>query len=164
MGDVDTLLRAAGRGNLTKVQELVESGLAPDSANEIGYTPLMSAARSYRVEVVEFLLEAGADPNAQTTDDGQGVLFSAVGETPSQPLRQARCVELLLKAGADPDLQSNRGDRALHWAAWFGCLEAARVFLAAGASLGADTSGKTPSEVARERGHSELADLLAGGD
>ena len=96
---IDKLLQAAGNGNGDRLRQLIEGGIDINATNELDYSPLMSAARSYRVEIVTWLTERGADVNA-VTSDGQYVLHAAIGETPSQPERQAACVDLLLQAGA----------------------------------------------------------------
>ena len=46
---------------------LLESGIDPNHENEFGKTPLMYAAQYNQYESVKYLLEYGANPNAQTT-------------------------------------------------------------------------------------------------
>ncbi|MCA8968344.1 MAG: ankyrin repeat domain-containing protein [Planctomycetes bacterium] len=154
-------LQAAGSGDLDAVQSLLAAGLDVDACNAIGYTPLMSAARSYRVEIVQLLLAAGADPNRRFEDDNS-VLHAATLETPSQPDRQATCVRLLLEAGADADVPNTAGITPLMQAAWFGCEPAVAELLDHGADPHAvDTTGRTAQDIARARGHAAIADLLA---
>ena len=105
---IDALLRAAATGELDAVRRLIATGTDVNATNEIGYTPLMSAARSYRTSVVRFLLEQGADPNA-VCSDGMTALHAAVGETPSLAEAQAECVRYLVEAGADVDARTNFG-------------------------------------------------------
>lgn len=158
--DAQRLLNAAGRGNLARVRECIAFGMSINAANAVGYTALMSSARSYRVEVVEWLISQGADVNAKT-HDGQTVLHAAVGETPSQPERQAACVAALLEAGANPDVQTPTGYSPLMRAAWFGCFESARVLIDHDAdSTLEDQQGQAAAQIAATRGHEEIRELL----
>lgn len=59
--DADGLILAAARGELSFLRRLLAEGVPVDATNEVNYTPLMAAARSYRVQTVQFLLKAGAD-------------------------------------------------------------------------------------------------------
>lgn len=57
------LLKAAKRGKVEKVTELLEAGVTPDAADKKRRTALMMAAERGHYEVVELLLEAGANPS-----------------------------------------------------------------------------------------------------
>jgi ankyrin repeat protein len=154
------ILCAAGSGDAKAVREYLATGVPVDTANELGYTALMSAARSYRIELVDWLIENGADVNAITTD-GQSVLHAAVGETPSQPDRQGACVASLLIAGAKPDVQTPVGHSPLMQAAWFGCVNAVKSLLAHNSDINLkDQQGKTAAEIAASRGHDGIRQIL----
>lgn len=159
---IDELLQACGKGELDEVSRLLDSGVSPSSANKIGYTPLMSAASSYRVEVLKLLLARGADPNSRTAD-GLSALHCAVGSTPSQPARQAECVRTLLSSGSSPNVCTDTGLTPLMNAAWFGCHDAAKVLLAnkADESL-KDNMGRTARDLALAKNRTEVLRLLAG--
>jgi ankyrin repeat protein len=49
----DKLLSAAGRGDVDAVSALLRDGADVNAQNNIGHTPLMAAARSYRAPVVK---------------------------------------------------------------------------------------------------------------
>jgi ankyrin repeat protein len=154
---VEKLLQAAGRGDLERLRAALDEGIGVNDTNDIGYTALMSAARSYRVEIVSLLIELGADVNA-ITSDGQSVLHAAVGETPSQPEQQAACVKMLLDAGAKGDVVTPSGHTPLMQAAWFGCIDAAMVFLNANVRQDLrDTQCRTAKDIAIHRGHESIA-------
>lgn len=158
---IDSLLQEAGRGDLERVRSILDHGVGVNDANEIGYTPLMSAARSYQVEIVSFLIERGADVKA-VDSDGQSVLHAAVGESPSQPERQATCVKMLLEAGADGNITTPSGDTPLMHAAWFGCIDSAKVLAGAGVDHEkVDSQGRTARDIAIERGHEAIVQLLS---
>lgn len=157
---IDKLLQAAGNGDSARLRAALDDGICVNDANHLGYTALMSAARSYRVELVSILIELGADVNA-ITSDGQSVLHAAVGETPSQPDRQAACVKMLLDAGAKGDVATPLGITPLMQAAWFGCIDAAKVFMNAKVRQDLrDSQGKSAKDIATQRGHESIARLL----
>lgn len=58
------LIRAADKGHVEAVQDLLEAGANPNSCNEakIGTTAIIEAVRSGHPRIVELLLQAGADP------------------------------------------------------------------------------------------------------
>lgn len=77
---VTSLSRAAMRGELATVEDLVERGAKVNAANADGNTPLHAAAFFGRSEVVAFLLESGADAR----------LMNAKGETALDAARAPR--------------------------------------------------------------------------
>ena len=60
------LWSAACDGDLNKCKELLQRGHNPSKPDNSGFTPLHYAVRSASKELVECLLEAGSDVNAQT--------------------------------------------------------------------------------------------------
>lgn len=68
---------AATRGDVRAVQECLENGDNPDKADDMGWTPMISAASCEFVQVVAALLEAGANP-ALKTKQGRDAFFYAV--------------------------------------------------------------------------------------
>ena len=161
----DTLIEAAARGHLSVVHRLLDESVPIDAANDVGYTPLMAAARTYRVDVVAFLLRSGADVRRQS-EDGHTPLHWSVGspsgETPEAPHIQAECVQMLLQHGAIVDATKHSGGTPLMSAAWFGCAPSVACLLRAGADPTLrDNSGRTAEDLARQRNHNEIASLLA---
>jgi len=63
------LLDTAGRGDLGRVKQLVAAGVDVNVCSSNGRTPLIYAALRAQPDVVEVLLQAGADVDAQA-DDG----------------------------------------------------------------------------------------------
>uniref|UniRef100_A0ABI7VQP3 SOCS box domain-containing protein n=1 Tax=Felis catus TaxID=9685 RepID=A0ABI7VQP3_FELCA len=100
-----------------------------------GFCALHLAASQGHWKIVHILLEAGADPNATTSEEttplflGANVNCQALDEaTPLFIAAQeghTECVELLLSSGADPDLYCNEDDWQLpiHAAAQMGHTE-----------------------------------------
>ena len=87
---------AARSGDLESVKRLVEGGLPVDSPGHFGITALSLAAQNGRTEVVRFLLDKGADPDARENFFGMSVLDAALWKgAPDYEVAM-----ILLRAGA----------------------------------------------------------------
>jgi TolB-like protein len=137
------IYNAAGQGDLARVQALLASGTDPNEhskyyANE---TALHEAVIYSHPEVAKYLLEHGADPNAEASTNILGH-FRNIGT----PLMYAACtgqtalVQLLLEHGANPDPKPGI------------CVR--------GRYSQPDGDEGTPLQVAEKRGHTMVAQLL----
>ncbi|MXY17906.1 MAG: hypothetical protein F4Y57_13170 [Acidobacteria bacterium] len=152
-GGYTPLLFAARQGDLASARLLVAAGAAVDEAAASGTTPLVVAAHSDHGDLAAYLLEAGADPDADGA--GYSALHAAV-------LRGDRTlVAALLDHGADPDTVMTRGSPARRvsadwrlphrmigatpfWtAAWFREPDIMRLLAAHGADPRASVGGET---------------------
>jgi ankyrin repeat protein len=100
------LLLPAEKGNLEKVQRLVEKGADVNARNLFKISPIFLAARKGRIEVVRFLLERGADSNAKTS----------IGYTPLMEASRNCHIEVvreLLEHGAEVNAKNRLGQTAL---------------------------------------------------
>ena len=156
----DDPIRAAYRGDVEAVQRFLEDGHPPDSGNEVGYTVLMGAARGERLNVVQLILSRGGQ--ASIADKrGFSALHWAVAQPPSQSSSQLSCVRALIEAGADSNAQNEDGVTPLMNAAWYGCRDSVEELLRCGAdSSVCDPKGRSARELAAERGHVDIEDLL----
>jgi hypothetical protein len=163
---VSRLIYACVDGDLEHVRRMVAEGTPVDGANEVNHTPLMAAARYHHVPVVEFLLGVGADVHRRDMY-GHTPLHWSVAERPgTEPFYrgelQRDCVRLLIERGAAIDAQDDDGGTPLMKAAWFGCLPSIVELLDHGASVSIrDAKGRSAEELARQRGHSVVAEMLA---
>ena len=124
-------------------------------------TPLAASAMLGKdPETIRILVQAGADPNFPVV----GISDPNLSLTPlhltviqDHPESLAALIEL----GAQVDAPDNAGMTALHWSAWRGAAEPARLLLGSGADPTLkDQKGKIPLDYARESGNSELVTLL----
>lgn len=135
------LLTACEGGKLAVVRRLLEAeGLDIDGALGVaGDTPLGAAAKNGNLEIVDYLVEKGAQL-------GIGNLFA--GDTPLHHAArkgQEQVARYLLEAGSAVDLRANDGATPLLVAAQFGYDGVARLLLEAGAEINAAAAdGVTP--------------------
>ena len=97
------LVRAVAAGDLSAVNQMLQSGADVNQRDSIGQTPLIWASRQGRLEIVRSLVRAGADPNVK----------DQYGWTPVKAAFESRhfdVVEALVQTGADVDREQLRKD------------------------------------------------------
>lgn len=95
------LVKAIKSGDANIVMGMLAEGAPVDDVNEGGESALIEAVWQYNFELMDLLLENGADPNFQ----------SPKGKRPltAHPNMTGTMVKALIKAGADPALSSLHG-------------------------------------------------------
>jgi len=90
---------AAADGNVEVLRILLEAGGRAhiNAFDDLGWTPLVYAARGEHLDAVKFLLEHDADVNAHDERRAGNTVLREVIDKASVPL-----VEMLVKHGADP--------------------------------------------------------------
>jgi ankyrin repeat protein len=151
-GDTKALNAAAYYGDQATMVLMIEHlAVRPSEEDpQTGDFPLLVASHAGQLNLVWYLLEAGALPDQVNAQSGDFPLFCAV------EAGHAAVVECLLEAGASPDQShSERGYRPLSLAARKGLANIAGQLLAAGASADQydSESGKFPLQSAAESGH-----------
>lgn len=155
------VFEAATSGDAARVREL--TGSDPSLVNAFaadGFHPLGLAAFFRRKDVLALLLERGADVAAPARNKlAVTALHSAVA-TDAGPVDHD-IVRMLIDAGAPVNAPHLGGGTPLHTAAFTGDARSARMLLERGADPTKKTDdGKTAIDVARERGHDDVARML----
>ncbi len=126
------LMWAAGMGHFDVVKLLLEHGAdanmtTAETAAKVpntcricswkpspgGFTALLFAARSGDLESARLLVQAGADPNAATAEDGNSLVIASASGHEDVAL-------FLLQSGAKTDVADDNGVTALHYAFYNG--------------------------------------------
>jgi hypothetical protein len=124
--DALPLIIAAQTNDLPTVRQFIAEGTDINAHGVLGETALHMAVALGYTDIVSFLLEAGADPNAKGPNGrDSSPLIYAVRFCPAEAVPQI--IRALLQAGADPAYTVRRDLwqlNALHWAVHSGNLAA----------------------------------------
>ncbi len=152
------LFECAALGKRNRLAELVANHLELVKAySPDGFTALHLACFFGHPNVAEFLLRYGADANARSRNDlAVTPLHSATAN-----VLKLKSVEWLLEYGADPNATQPGGWTPLHSAAAHGNREMVEALVAEGADIQRKTDkGKTPADMAKEKGHPQVMAAL----
>ena len=114
------------RGHLAIVQAILQvEGVNLNVRNIAGTTPLhwVCLDSSNALLMTQALLEAGADPNAADSAEGNTPLYLAA------QLDRIAVLEAMLDGGANPAVRNNDLDTPLHIACRYGRLDAAQLLM-----------------------------------
>lgn len=193
-GPVTPLMLAIDLGLVEDVRAFLAAGASVDAIGPEGATSLHYAAKRGDLEIVEMLLQAGADIGVRTKSSSSTPLMTAaefadvgvvdalieagaeVGKTDSYGrtalIRSASrgavdVVKILLDAGTDPNVVSRAHGAVLHVAAQRGDVSVVELLLACGAKVDVRQSDRgTPLMLAATEGQSACVEILlnAGAD
>ncbi|MEO0935041.1 MAG: ankyrin repeat domain-containing protein, partial [Cyanobacteria bacterium J06641_2] len=114
--------------NLPQLKEIIQSGINVNQKHsEIQLTPLIQAINLRRLEIIQILLEAGADPN----------LCQDIYATPLElatSLGNIKVIKILLRVGANPNF-FGIGSSALERAIRIERIDIIKILIDAGADL-----------------------------
>jgi ankyrin repeat protein len=117
-----------------------------------GDTPLHVAAAGNLPDLVQLLLELGADVGARNRRGAQPLHYAADGNPDSvawDPPAQVAVIEMLIASGADPNAKDASGVTPLHRAVRTRCAAAVRALLDSGADPNlTNRSGSSPLKLA----------------
>jgi hypothetical protein len=117
-------------------------------------TYLLRAAKHNISSVVQFLAQAGINPNLIDEDNRNALMYAVF-------LDDTKAVLALIQANADINIQDEIGMTALMHPAENGYSEMLKILIQAGANLNFhDEDGNTALAIALENGHTEIVKLL----
>jgi ankyrin repeat protein len=153
---VEKLIEMATIGNIDEVSRAIEIGLEVDEIGAKGHTALMAAAYYGHRAIITHLLEAGADPNLLSDDDGLApagmtALMLAAGSFFASNRQQI--IKLMIAGGADVNQRGTGGKTAIFYAAMAGAgyIDCVETLIAAGCDL----------DLQDDRGHTVLSSVAA---
>ncbi|TRZ19236.1 hypothetical protein HGM15179_007909 [Zosterops borbonicus] len=150
----EALKKALFRGDVSLIEELLNSGISIETSFQFGWTPLMCAASVANFAVVRLLLDRGA--NACFEIDKYTVLMAACTAQASED-NILNTVELLLSRNADPNLTCRKQMTALMYAARKGYSRVVAFLVAHGSHINAqDENGYTALIWAAQHGHKSV--------
>jgi ankyrin repeat protein len=149
------LEQATLEGHPETIKGLIAQGKDINARNIRGQTPLHLAAMKGNSDVLQLLLENGAEVDALASDSGCTSLHYAAG------LGHVELCELLVRYGADPDAQTARLQTPLHLAVASGHSDVVALLLKYHARLDIrDTNGMTPLQQAETVNKREIVTLI----
>lgn len=134
---------------------LIDSGADVNIKNIAGTTPIIWAASNGYYDVVERLIDAGANMDFRQDSFGNTALMRAIEHD------YTHVSQLLIERGADLHIQNFQGATALIWAAGRGYIGLIRLLIEKGSDLDAEDDTKcTPLMCAVGRGFVNIVDVL----
>jgi ankyrin repeat protein len=144
-------------GKMAFVRQLLHRGASVHVVDEEGCTPLFWAVYSGHANVVRALLRHGADTEAKAADGSRPIHWAATYDHPT-------ICEMLLMDNCNVNAMYNYGMTALHHAAELGFDQIVTVLLAHGADVNLRVQDRTVQELAADKQHKRVLQLLDDAD
>ena len=157
-------------GSPDNIQVLLRHGADVHHQDKQRSSALHYAAANARIESIKLLLDKGADPNATDMFDStplhrlalSGDFYLAGRSWKPSGAERGEAARLLLSAGCKADVRNLQGRMASHYAAENGYRGILEAIDAVGGDLEAmDEAGRTPWDIAREKGSTGITVFLA---
>ena len=158
------LFQAAGMGNVTVVEQLLESGSVDVNVTDYDFiTALHRAAKYCQVETLLVLLSRGADPNATDIKNGLTPLHWLIihSDPKFHSTEFEQCLVALVAAGADLNKGDFNGVTPLHCAVALHYTACARLLIQLGSNpYLEDHMGSSPMVTATDKMYRFMKGLM----
>ena len=148
---------ASWDGHPKVARVLLEHGADVNFKNFWEVTPLrLLSERDGNLKLAQLLLERGADPNIRSTSGWDSLYIALMYD-------HLDLAQLMLKHGADPNARDADGDTLLHISSREGDWKVAKELMKLNVDVDVnarDDQGRTPLQVALERGREEVVQIL----
>ena len=168
MTDAKPLIHAIEHGDVEAARKLLMAhpNMATGDDGE-GWTPLLSACRLRDVELVQTLIQLGANVNARNNinpQSGEGDNFPLWFAANQKKPGRVEVAKILVRHGAQVNAVGEFGETPLHQAASWNNADIAEYLIGAGANVNAEIlPGKTPLILALKFNFDEVARVLREG-
>jgi len=155
------IIQASIYGHPSIVKKLIAAGSKIDSKNHYEASPLHLAAANGHTEVAQLLISAGANKEAQTSDNSWDWTYKKY--TPLHMAAQnghTEVAQLLISAGANKEAQTTRKQTPLHCAARYGHTKVAQLLISIAALKKNTSGGLSPLHCAVLIGNPKEAEIL----
>ncbi|XP_055717202.1 cyclin-dependent kinase 4 inhibitor C-like [Salvelinus fontinalis] len=153
-GEANRLSSASARGDLAKVEMLLQNGADVNANNVFGRTPLQ-VMKLGNPAIAEALLRANANPNVRDHVRGLTITHDAARDGYVDTLR------VLIDHGADVNLLDNDGNLPLHLAAREGYLDVVQLLVGCTKDAARHNSGgHTPYDLATMNNRVSIAQYI----
>ncbi|XP_067936875.1 E3 ubiquitin-protein ligase MIB1-like [Watersipora subatra] len=154
-GDInEELVKAAANGDISKVEELIQTQDADPNGVFVGHTALQAAAQNGHADVVRVLVRNGCDLEIEDKDGDRAIHHAAFGD-------ESSVIEQLHAGGADLNARNKRRQTPLHIGVNKGHITVVKTLLELGchASL-QDGEGDTPLHDTISKKRDDMLSLL----
>ncbi len=139
MTAIEFVRKIAAKGANLNAKMTKQIGLGMTAINTVGATPFFMAARTADTELMRVLVELGADPKINNADNSTPLMAAAglgtrsPGEDSGTEPEVLEAIEYLISIGADPNAVDDKGETAMHSAAYKNYPKAIELLSAKGA-------------------------------
>ncbi|MFZ1964098.1 MAG: ankyrin repeat domain-containing protein [Roseiarcus sp.] len=158
----DTLISAAGRGEVTAVKALIGKGANVNAEATNGATALIIASQRGYLDLVHVLIGSGANVNAAMHTQSDEKMEGTTALIAASGAGHLEIVKILLAKGATVDARTGNGQTALINASIEGLVDVVRALIENGADVNArvTTRGLTALMMAVVRDHLDVVKVL----
>jgi ankyrin repeat protein len=151
----EIIVKAARDGDFKTVKAIVaKDSLKINETSKYKYTAVHWACMRAHWDIVEFLIEKGADLNIRGGDGGTPINWAVNHEN-------VEIIKLLVKNGAKLNIKNQWGMTELHTAVWRGNIKVATFLLDHGSDPNIKTNeGWTVLHMAYRSGHDNIIEML----